>query len=58
MFLYPQVYIEDSLAERVWIDRDDCKLFVQNVQTAFYTKMPPKVLDPAKITEASYCKFL
>jgi hypothetical protein len=26
----------------VWVDREDCKGFVENIQTAFNTKMPPK----------------
>ena len=33
-----QVLLEDSLGERVWVDRADCKMFVQNVQSAFNTK--------------------
>ena len=37
-----QVYIEDSLGERIWVDSPHCKTFVDNVQTAFSTKMPPK----------------
>lgn len=37
-----QVYIEDSLGERIWVDSPHCKTFVDNVQTAFNTKMPPK----------------
>ncbi|XP_064630438.1 integrator complex subunit 1-like isoform X2 [Lineus longissimus] len=37
-----KVYLEDSLGERVWVDREDCKGFVENIQSAFNTKMPPK----------------
>lgn len=37
-----QVYIEDSLGERIWVDSSHCKNFVDNIQTAFSTKMPPK----------------
>lgn len=37
-----QVYIEDSLGERIWVDSPHCKTFVDNIQTAFNTKMPPK----------------
>lgn len=37
-----QVYIEDSLGERIWVDSSHCKTFVDNIQTAFGTKMPPK----------------
>ncbi|XP_050391471.2 integrator complex subunit 1 [Patella vulgata] len=41
---FVKVYVEDSLGERVWVDRDDCKSFVDNIQTAFGTKIPPKNL--------------
>lgn len=40
--MYFQVYIEDSLGERIWVDSSQCKNFVDNIQTAFGTKMPPK----------------
>lgn len=36
------MYIEDSLGERIWVDSSHCKNFVDNIQTAFGTKMPPK----------------
>ena len=39
-----QVYIDDLLGERVWVDREDCKGFVDNILTAFTTKAPPKHL--------------
>ncbi|KAK2190119.1 hypothetical protein NP493_86g01019 [Ridgeia piscesae] len=35
---FVKVLLEDSLGERVWVDRADCKMFVQNVQSAFNTK--------------------
>lgn len=41
-FYHVQVYIEDSLGERIWVDSPHCKTFVDNIQTAFNTKMPPK----------------
>ncbi|GCB67444.1 hypothetical protein scyTo_0005129 [Scyliorhinus torazame] len=37
-----EVYIEDSLGERIWVDSPQCKTLVENIQTAFGTKMPPK----------------
>ena len=40
MILCFQVYMEDSLGERIWVDRSDCRAFVQNIQTAFNTKIP------------------
>ncbi|XP_071617449.1 integrator complex subunit 1 isoform X1 [Heliangelus exortis] len=40
--IFVKVYIEDSLGERIWVDSPHCKTFVDNIQTAFNTKMPPK----------------
>uniref|UniRef100_A0A7M4FIM5 Integrator complex subunit 1 n=1 Tax=Crocodylus porosus TaxID=8502 RepID=A0A7M4FIM5_CROPO len=40
--IFVKVYIEDSLGERIWVDSPHCKTFVENIQTAFNTKMPPK----------------
>ncbi|XP_031422445.1 integrator complex subunit 1 isoform X2 [Clupea harengus] len=40
--IFVKVYIEDSLGERIWVDSSHCKVFVDNIQTAFSTKMPPK----------------
>ncbi|XP_063606575.1 integrator complex subunit 1-like isoform X2 [Penaeus indicus] len=42
--IFVRVYIEDSLGERIWVDHEDCKGFVDNIATAFRTKMPPKSL--------------
>lgn len=44
LFCFLQVYIEDSLGERIWVDSSHCKTFVDNIQTAFNTKMPPKTM--------------
>jgi len=35
-----QVYMDDSLGDRVWVDRADCRAFVENIQTAFGTRLP------------------
>ncbi|KAI2666094.1 Integrator complex subunit 1 [Labeo rohita] len=43
--IFVKVYIEDSLGERIWVDSSHCKTFVDNIQTAFTTKMPPKNED-------------
>lgn len=40
--IFVKVYIEDSLGERIWVDSPHCKAFVDNIQTAFNTRMPPK----------------
>ncbi|KAK8386997.1 hypothetical protein O3P69_017976 [Scylla paramamosain] len=42
--IFVRVYIEDSLGERLWVDHDDCRGFVDNIATAFKTKLPPKSL--------------
>ncbi|XP_077980803.1 integrator complex subunit 1-like [Glandiceps talaboti] len=39
---FVRVYVEDSLGERVWVDNPKCAEFVQNIQTAFATKVPKK----------------
>ncbi|RUS89929.1 hypothetical protein EGW08_002281 [Elysia chlorotica] len=41
---FVKVFVEDSLGERVWVDRDDCHTFVDNIITAFGTKRSPKHL--------------
>ncbi|XP_064415075.1 integrator complex subunit 1 isoform X2 [Latimeria chalumnae] len=40
--IFVKVYIEDSLGERIWVDSMHCKIFVENIQTAFCTRIPPK----------------
>ncbi|XP_055507319.1 integrator complex subunit 1 isoform X2 [Leucoraja erinacea] len=40
--IFVKVYIEDSLGERIWVDSHQCKTFVENIQTAFNTKVSPK----------------
>jgi len=39
-----KVFIEDSLGERVWVDHEDCKGFVDNILASFNTKLPPKTM--------------
>jgi integrator complex subunit 1 len=39
-----KVFIEDSLGERVWVDHEDCKGFVDNILASFNTKLPPKAM--------------
>ncbi|CAG5115061.1 unnamed protein product, partial [Candidula unifasciata] len=41
---FVKVFVEDSLGERIWVDREDCKTFVENIQTAFGTKKSPRHL--------------
>lgn len=47
-----QVYLDDSLGERVWVDRADCKPFTDNIVTAFSTKLSPK--NPTLLENLSY----
>jgi len=39
-----KVYIDDALGDRLWVDNEACKGFVDNITTAFNTKMIPKNL--------------
>ncbi|GAB1607705.1 integrator complex subunit 1 [Argonauta hians] len=39
---FVKVYVEDSLGEHNWVDREECKKFVDNILTAFNTKTPAK----------------
>ncbi|XP_053212100.1 integrator complex subunit 1-like [Panonychus citri] len=47
-----KAYIEDSLGERIWVDSDFCRGFVDNILTAFNTKNPPKNLMSQDILAA------
>ena len=33
-----QVYVEDSLGDRVWVDLDPCKKLAENICTIFQTR--------------------
>ncbi len=37
---FVRVYVDDAMGERLWVDHPDCKGFVDNVVTAFGTKIP------------------
>ena len=37
-----KIFIEDSIGERVWVDREECQGFVENILTAFNTKVPSR----------------
>lgn len=43
-----QVYLDDSLGDRMWVDQAECRTFVENVLTAFGTKLPKNMfqVDP------------
>lgn len=53
-----KVYVEDALGDRVWVDNEHCRSFVENIWTAFGTKTLPRTLsrqhsDPAGKQTAS-----
>lgn len=42
-----KVFVEDSIGDRAWVDREECQGFVENILTAFGTKVPSRnVLQP------------
>ncbi len=45
-----QAYIEDSFGDRVWVDDENARTFVENVITAFPT--PPTTIEP-KVTTST-----
>ncbi|XP_056018068.1 integrator complex subunit 1-like isoform X2 [Ostrea edulis] len=49
---FVKVFVEDSLGERVWVDRADCKAFVDNIITAFNTNLPAKSAISVEQTSA------
>lgn len=53
---FVKVFVEDSLGDRVWVDHDECKNFVDNVLTAFNTRLPPKsMLAPDLMFKPDAC---
>lgn len=42
-----KVFVEDSVGDRIWVDREECQGFVENILTAFNTKLPSRnILQP------------
>lgn len=41
---FVRIYIDDAINERVWVDIEDCSSFVENICTAFGTRIPPKAM--------------
>lgn len=48
--VFVQIYIDDAINERVWVDYDDCSAFVENICTAFGTRVPPKSMLQPELT--------
>ena len=44
-----RVYIEDAMGERVWVDQAECKLFTDNILTAFNTILPPSATREGEV---------
>jgi len=45
--MYFQLYVEDSLGDRVWVDHEDCAGFVNNILTAINSRILPRsMLQP------------
>ncbi|KAH9422901.1 Integrator complex subunit 1 [Dermatophagoides pteronyssinus] len=42
--LFIRLYVEDSLGDRIWVDNEECKDFVEIIVASFRTKLPPKSL--------------
>ncbi|XP_025155435.1 integrator complex subunit 1 isoform X3 [Harpegnathos saltator] len=40
--IFVKLYTDDAVGERVWIDHEECKGFVDNIMTGFNTRQPPK----------------
>ncbi|KAG8191071.1 hypothetical protein JTE90_008385 [Oedothorax gibbosus] len=54
--VFVKAYVEDSLGERVWVDHDYCKGFVDNILTAFNTKAIPKsMIIPERLFKPEAC---
>ena len=51
--------MDDSLGDRIWVDRVDCRAFVENVQTAFGTQLPSvsMLASETAIKPESACKL-
>jgi integrator complex subunit 1 len=48
-----KVFVEDSLGDRVWVDHDACKGFVDNILASFGTRMPPKSMMQQDVLSAT-----
>nr|CAB3256291.1 integrator complex subunit 1 [Phallusia mammillata] len=62
--LLAKVFLDDSLADRVWVDHPECQVFVRNILTAFGTKVNDRsegdsdiVMTDLTSKEASITRF-
>lgn len=51
-----KVFIEDSMGERLWVDNEECRYFIDNIKVSFSTHPLPFIpfdfLDSTSTTEA------
>ena len=38
--IFVRVYVDDAMGERLWVDHPECKALVDNIVTAFETRLP------------------
>lgn len=53
--MYFKIFIEDSMGERLWVDNDDCRYFIENIKSSLNTRLSPIIpldfLDTMSTTE-------
>lgn len=53
--MFYKVFIEDSMGERLWVDNEECRYFIDNIKASFNTRPSPFIpldfLDTTSITE-------
>lgn len=51
-----KVFVEDSMGERLWVDNEECRYFIDNIKVSFSTHPLPFIpfdfLDSTSTTEA------
>ncbi|XP_050534872.1 integrator complex subunit 1-like isoform X2 [Daktulosphaira vitifoliae] len=40
---FVKVFIEDSMGERLWVDNEDCKFFIDNIKVSIDTRLSPYI---------------
>ena len=46
------MYLDDAAGDRLWVDSEECRPFVDNVVTAFGTRLAPKSMLQPDVTLA------
>lgn len=54
--MYFKVFVEDSMGERLWVDNEECRYFIDNIKVSFNTRPSPFIpfdfLDTMSTAEA------